>query len=309
MRVPIMLGVSTLVLALACARVNPNAIPAQAPGPAPFPAAIELRLESQLDHLVAQISAEMSGTQKTSIAVIPFFDLDGNVNELGNLLSEELITRLYKTGKFNVIERQMLNKILTEQKLQASGLIDENSARKLGRLLGVEALVSGSVSDLGDHIKINARVISTETGQIFGVASARVLKDETLNRLVAAGPGKPGASAAPGRHDADLVGTFSPWMDGEHFGREMKEHWDAKYFPGKVEGRLMNGVPEFRATLNPFPKGPWQFFWWFGIPRTQYENKRAELLAKGFKETNLQVFSGADGLPCYQTCWFKSFQH
>jgi curli biogenesis system outer membrane secretion channel CsgG len=297
-----MLGVSTLALALACAQVNPNASPSQVATPASSPAAEAapaLRLDSQLDHLVAQISAEMSGTQKTSIAVIPFFDLDGNVNELGNLLSEELITRLYRTGKFNVIERQMLDRILTEQKLQASGLIDEDSARKLGRLLGVEALVSGSVSDLSDHIKINARVISTETGQIIGVASVRVLKDETLNRL---------AAAAPGSHDADLVGTFSPWMEGERFGREMKGHWGAKYFPGKVEGRLRNGVPEFRATLNPFPKGPWQFFWWFGIPRTQYETKRAELLAKGFKETSLQVFSGADGMPCYQTCWFKAFQ-
>jgi TolB-like protein len=307
-----MLGVSALLLALACARVDHNAIPSPEPVPAQSPAAEagrDLHLESQLDRLVAQISDEMSGTRKTSIAVIPFFDLGGNVNELGNLLSEELITRLYRTGKFTVVERQMLNKILTEQKLQASGLIDEDSARKLGRLLGVEALVSGSVSDLNDHIKINARVISTETGQIFGVASVSVLKDETLNRLVAAGSGQAGAGAAPGSHAADLVGAFSPWMDGEHFGRQMKEHWDAKYFPGKVEGRLMNGVPEFRATLTPFPKGAWQFYWWFGIPRTQYENQRAELSAKGFKETSLQVFSGADGLPCYQTCWFKSLQH
>jgi hypothetical protein len=50
-------------------------------------------LESQLEHLVRQISAEMTGSQKTSVAVIEFSDLDGKVTRLGKLFSEELITR------------------------------------------------------------------------------------------------------------------------------------------------------------------------------------------------------------------------
>ena len=56
-----------------------------------------------------------------------------------------LTTALVKAGKFNVIERQELDKVLDEQKLGASGLVIAESAPKVGKLLGVELLVIGSI--------------------------------------------------------------------------------------------------------------------------------------------------------------------
>lgn len=65
--------------------------------------------------------------------------------------------------------------------------MDPSSAKKLGRLLGVDAIVSGSISDLGKALKINARLISTETGEIFAVASSEVVKDEAVTKLMGSG--------------------------------------------------------------------------------------------------------------------------
>ncbi|MCD4692865.1 MAG: CsgG/HfaB family protein, partial [Calditrichales bacterium] len=147
-------------------------------------------LDVQLENLTDQIVVSLSQTQKSKIAVIEFSNLQGTVTKFGRYLAEELITRLYLSNKFEVIERQLLNKVLQEHQLNLSGLIDVSSAQELGRLLGVDAIASGSVTDLGKMVKVNARLISTETGKIFSVASVTVTKDDVVNNLM-------GASNAP----------------------------------------------------------------------------------------------------------------
>ncbi len=142
-------------------------------------------LDSQLENLVGQIIADLSQNQKSKIAIIEFSNLQGQITEFGQYLAEELITRLYLTNKFEVIERQLLNKVLNEHHLNLSGLVDESSARELGKILGVDAIASGSITDLGNSVKVNARLISTETGKIFSVASVKILKDDVIRKLMA----------------------------------------------------------------------------------------------------------------------------
>lgn len=141
-------------------------------------------LDQRIAELTQQISKEMTDNNKKTIAVIEFSDLRGNVTDLGRYISEELITKLYLTKKFKVIERQLLNKIITEQKLSLAGMIDPNSAKKLGKVLGVDAIVSGTLTDLAQSLKVNARMLNTETGEIFAVASVEIFKDESVTKLM-----------------------------------------------------------------------------------------------------------------------------
>lgn len=152
-------------------------IPAQPPGN-------NGSLDSQLGILTQQIVSSLSQEKKSRIAVIEFSNLQGQITELGRYLAEELITRLYRTRQFDVIERQMLNKVLAEHQLGMSGIIDASSAKELGKILGVDAIATGTVTDLADRIKIHARLISTETGSVFSVASVAVNKDETVRKLL-----------------------------------------------------------------------------------------------------------------------------
>ena len=141
-------------------------------------------LDSQLENLTNQIVESLSHESKSKIAVVEFSDLNGNITEFGMYLSEELITRLFLTHKFDVIERQLLNKVLSEQKLGITGLIDDESAIAIGKLLGVDAIVSGTITDFVTDLKVNARIISTETGKVFGVAGTKIVKDETVKKLM-----------------------------------------------------------------------------------------------------------------------------
>ncbi len=152
-------------------------------------------LDQRVTELSQQISKEMTENQKRTIAVIEFADLRGNVTDFGRFLAEELITRLYQTKKFKVIERQLITKVIAEQKLSLTGIIDPASAKQLGKLLGVDAIVSGTVTDLSQSLRVNARLISAETGEIFAVASTEIFKDEQvrilINTRLTTGPSKP----------------------------------------------------------------------------------------------------------------------
>jgi len=144
----------------------------------------ENELEIKLEDLANQIVSSMVEGGKSKIAVIEFLDLDGNITEFGKFLAEELITKLFLTKKFNVIERNLLNKVMEEHRLKISGLIEPNAAKELGRILGVDAIVTGTITDFGTSLKINARIISTETGAIFAVAASEIKKDAVVERLM-----------------------------------------------------------------------------------------------------------------------------
>jgi TolB-like protein len=142
-------------------------------------------MAQQIGELNRQIATKVTAKNKTTIAVVEFADLEGNVTNFGRFMAEELITRLHETEKFKVIERQLLNQVIKEQKLTLSGIVDPASAKQLGRLLGVDAIVSGSITDLGKTLRVNARLISTETGEIFAVAAREFVKDQTVINLMA----------------------------------------------------------------------------------------------------------------------------
>lgn len=144
----------------------------------------KVNLESQMNDLVNQIVNSLGQNQKSKIAVMEFVDMQGHVTNLGRYLSEELTTRLYLTGKFEVIERQLLDKIVKEQQISLTGMVDESSAVELGKILGVDAIASGTVSDLGSSVKVNARLISAESGKLFSVASVEILKDNKIKVLL-----------------------------------------------------------------------------------------------------------------------------
>ncbi|MDD2549918.1 MAG: FlgO family outer membrane protein [Bacilli bacterium] len=136
--------------------------------------------DKQMKALTGQMVKSFSETGKNQIAIMGFPDVNGKVTELGKLIPEELTTRLFKTGEFQVIERQLLTKVLEEQKLGISGMLDAGSVAQLGKLLGVDAIVTGTVTDRGDAIRINARMIETEQAQVFAVASVSIIREANL---------------------------------------------------------------------------------------------------------------------------------
>ncbi|TVQ17625.1 MAG: hypothetical protein EA361_02190 [Bacteroidetes bacterium] len=141
-------------------------------------------LDIQLTNLTNQMVKSLSQERKTKIAIMEFPDLHGTISELGMFIPEELTTRLFMTRRFEVLERQLLNKVLEEQNLGMSGLIDASSAAQIGKILGVDAIVTGTITDMGNMIRINARMIATETAGVFAVASVSIDKEPHIASMM-----------------------------------------------------------------------------------------------------------------------------
>ena len=78
----------------------------------------------------------------SKIAVAEFEGPDGS----GELAAYKLTEYLVQTNRFTVLEREKIDKILQEQGLSMTGVIDQNSAVEIGKLLGVDALIFGNVT-------------------------------------------------------------------------------------------------------------------------------------------------------------------
>jgi len=78
----------------------------------------------------------------SKIAVAEFEGPDGS----GELAAYKLTEYLVQTNRFTVLEREKFDKILQEQGLSMTGVIDQNSAVEIGKLLGVDALIFGNVT-------------------------------------------------------------------------------------------------------------------------------------------------------------------
>lgn len=79
-------------------------------------------------------------------AVQAYFGTDQDVGKGISLLLEQ---KLVQDGKYRVIDRNSLEKVLGEQNFSNSDRADPNSAAKIGRILGVNAIITGTITQFG----------------------------------------------------------------------------------------------------------------------------------------------------------------
>lgn len=164
-------------------------------------------LEVQLKPLVDEISAgaERAGAKRLTVA--DFTDLQGQVTELGRFVAEELATSLVLARpRFGVVDRANLRSILAEHKLSMSGLVNPENAKKLGLIAGVDGIVVGTITPLGESVRITMKVIATDTATVMAAARSDVARTKAIDELL----GKGVESGRDGRvKDSEARGTSS----------------------------------------------------------------------------------------------------
>ncbi len=144
--------------------------------------------------------------------------------DIGKGITDLLVTMLVKDGTYSVIERKALDKILAEQNFSNSDRANPTSAAKLGKLLGVDAIVVGSITEFGNDTKntgiggvggglgkvglggfkrkeskaivaIDARIVDIDTAEILAVAEGKGESKRTSTSLVGGGGGWGGFGA------------------------------------------------------------------------------------------------------------------
>jgi TolB-like protein len=131
----------------------------------------------ELSSVTDTLSAGVKDRPGIKLAVLSFAYTDEKPSEGPVVVQERVTTLLAQNKGITLIERGLMKKVMEELKLEASGAIDEDTVKKLGKLLGADAVVTGTLNDLADgRSEVNARVVETETGRIICAASAAVQK-------------------------------------------------------------------------------------------------------------------------------------
>lgn len=183
--------ITLLVQVLGCAGTKKITVP---DGVGMAASAAELSMPPGWDDSIIDRIKEGKGLKKR-VAVLEFTGNDKLEGKVDLKLSDMLITTLVKSGKFDVIERTQIEKVLEEQKLGMSGVIDESTAVEVGKILGAEYVVFGVVTSATQQnvdkfaymlvvieVAIDIRVVDAVTGKILvaehasGESESKVVK-------------------------------------------------------------------------------------------------------------------------------------
>jgi curli biogenesis system outer membrane secretion channel CsgG len=177
------------------------------------------------------------GQQKKRVAVLNFdyatvqtwvAGIFGTNVDVGKGISDLLVQQLVTDGKYSLIERNAIDKILNEQNFANSDRVDSTTAAKIGKILGVDAVIMGSVTQFGRDdqnktygggvstlnkfgigglqkreakavVGITARMVDTTTGEILAAVTGTGESARKGTSLAGAGGG--GGNAAGGGYD------------------------------------------------------------------------------------------------------------
>src|SRR5437660_9214254 len=159
------------------------------------------------------LASALAAQDKKRIAIMNFeygtvqsyvASIFGTNVDVGKGIADILVDRLVTDGTYSVIERKALDKLIAEQNFSNSDRADPTSAARIGKLLGVSAIVIGSITEFGRDdkstnigggalggitgrfgvggvgkreakavVQISARMVNVETGEILAVAQGR----------------------------------------------------------------------------------------------------------------------------------------
>src|SRR5579872_1538199 len=151
------------------------------------------------------------GTVQTASAA-----LFGTNVDVGKGIVDLLVTGLVKDGTYSVIERKALDKILAEQNFSNSDRANPASAAKIGKILGLDAIIVGSITEFGNETKntkiggggggfggfgvggfghkdskanvmLDARLVDIDSAEILGVAEGKGQSKRSSTSLLGGG--------------------------------------------------------------------------------------------------------------------------
>jgi TolB-like protein len=141
----------------------------------------------------AQAVAPNSAGQKISIAALEFQNAQNQAEFTGLKLgiADALAGAFARSGRFRIVERTQLDQALKELDLNQTDRIDSATVQRVGKLIGAQYLTVGSFQVVGGQIRIDARLLRVETGEVVqadsitgAAASALALPDRLAERLL-----------------------------------------------------------------------------------------------------------------------------
>lgn len=131
----------------------------------------------------------ISGIVRAEVPSAAVFELEprGVDSNSTRIIEDALSDGLMRSGKMRLLERSQMKTILQEQGFQQSGACDGSEcAVQVGKVLGVQRGIIGSVGKIGRKWVLNARMIDVETGEMLATSQRSLAgeEDQVMTDLV-----------------------------------------------------------------------------------------------------------------------------
>jgi TolB-like protein len=127
------------------------------------------------------------GKPSARLAVVTFFPVQGKTdqsNTFGEYLTESIIGKLSAgTDHLKLFERKRIDAILKENEFMLSGMIKASEAIKIGELLPIDALFSGTYTKLKNYVDVTGRLIDVASGEILMSYTGRIRLTKNIKTL------------------------------------------------------------------------------------------------------------------------------
>ncbi|MCP4129597.1 MAG: hypothetical protein GY754_01150 [bacterium] len=118
-----------------------------------------------------EIYSKQAVLQNKKLAIFNFTNLDGKEIEEGKRISKKLLETMLKKGGLRFVERSEIGKILEAQGIEQTGLVDPDSVSESGKVLPIDAMINGTIAQIGGHGELSVKVVNISTGEIYFVSS------------------------------------------------------------------------------------------------------------------------------------------
>lgn len=117
-----------------------------------------------------------------TIAILDFENNTGSISQdnLKKALSDSLTINLAKYKSLSIVERTRLKDAVSEVTLNQSTFVSADNAIKIGKTLGAEFVLLGSISKIGEIFEVSERIVEVETSKIINAKSIRCSKQDAI---------------------------------------------------------------------------------------------------------------------------------
>jgi hypothetical protein len=137
--------------------------------------------DKALDEVAQALLSKSDRLKGKQIGMFRFTSLDGKETTDGARVSQCLLERLINRGSLKFVDRSELAKIVGEQELQQSGLVDSELVNEKPKILPIEYMITGTVTHINKKGHISARILNAGTGEIFAAKSSEYITDSDIS--------------------------------------------------------------------------------------------------------------------------------
>jgi len=181
-----------------------------------------------------------------SLAIIPLenISLSAKSASIGMTVTEYFNSRIAENKSVKVVERSMIDKVLKELSLNMTGLIDAENAKEAGKMIAADAIICGTITEIGMYFDINLRIIDVEEGKILSSAIAEIRKDVFVQET---------------RISGDEISSVQAGLNALQVAVDLYGNMNIKDFAITYPGMLEDLVPDYIDRIPDPVRGSWLY--------------------------------------------------